>query len=160
MLWIDLRKRALQLIERENRHQLDDDVTLSAHSASGVTLCVGGGITFLIALRAQQPFSFDLGYELLLATLMLLAVVCLMLLAVCYGRYRTERTFWEYLLSLKRIPLSHWTTPLTLHSPNHISFVLGKRLLTLLGRRFLPQHRPKHKAPILLFQQAPLLLAP
>ncbi len=111
-------------------------------------------------LSSQQSLTVARAYQLGLLALMLFACVFLLLFFVGYGRYRTERTFWEYLLSLKRIPLSHWSIPLLLPNPGHTSTIVFQRLRALFGRRCSPCQRPKHKAPILLFQQAPLLLAP
>ncbi len=155
-----MKKRLLHLFEHENGRQLEEDTIASAKVAGWVAAAVTAGIVLLSALTSGQTLTLAVGYQLALAALMLFACLFLLLLLTGYGRYRTERTFWEYLLSLKRIPLSHWTTPLPLHKTGHTPFVLCKRPLALFGRRILPHQRPKHKAPILLFQQAPLLLAP
>lgn len=155
-----MKKRLWQLLERENGRQLDEDVTASAIVAAWVTAFVSATLALLIGPSSQQSLTVARAYQLGLLALMLFACVFLMLFLVGYGRYRTERTCWEYLLSLKRIPLSHWTIPLPLHEHIHTAFVLAKWPLALFGRRFLPHQRPKRKAPILLFQQAPLLLAP
>lgn len=155
-----MKKRLWQLLERENGRQLDEDVTASAIVAGWVTASVSAILALLTSLSSHQPLTVAHAYQLGLFALMLFACVFLQLFFVGYGRYRTERTFWEFLLSLKRIPLSHWSIPLLLPDPGHTSTIVFQRVRALFGRRCSPYQRPKHKAPILLFQQAPLLLAP
>lgn len=155
-----MKKRLLYLFEHENGRQLEEDTIASAKVAGWVAAAVSTGIALLSALTSGQTLTFALGYQLALAALMLFACLFLLLLLTGYGRYRTERTFWEYLLSLKHIPLSHWTTPIKRDSTATIAIVLRGQPPSLLRKRHQPHHRPKHKAPILLFQQAPLLLAP
>ncbi|HRQ40088.1 MAG TPA: hypothetical protein PLD25_19435 [Chloroflexota bacterium] len=48
-------------------------------SVGWITLTIGSGIAFLMALRGQQPFSSALGYEPLIAILMVLGIICLVL---------------------------------------------------------------------------------
>lgn len=154
-----MKKRLLHLFEHENGRQLEEDTIASAKVAGWVAAAVTAGIALLSTLTSGQPPTLAVGYQLALAALMLFACLFLLLLLTGYGRYRSAHTFWEYLLSRKHIPLSHWTTPI---KPGSASFVAAicDRPSYLLGKRYRPHHRPKHKAPILLFQQAPLLLAP
>lgn len=154
-----MKKRLLHLFEQENGRQLEEDTIASAKVAGWVAAAVTAGIALLSTLTSGQPPTLAVGYQLALAALMLFACLFLLLLLTGYGRYRSAHTFWEYLLSRKHIPLSHWTTPIKPGSASFVAAICG-RPLYLLGKRYRPHHRPKHKAPILLFQQAPLLLAP
>jgi hypothetical protein len=151
-----LKKRLLQRLEQENSHCLDTDTNFSALVAGCVTITITTGLVLL----SQQPLTLASGYHYFINGLMLFAFVFLLLMAVSYGRYRSSRTFWEYLLSLKRVPPTHWTTPQKLNTADTALAEIDARRLFLLTKRGCPHHRPKHKAPILLFQQASLLLAP
>lgn len=155
-----MKKRLLHLFEHENGRQLEEDTIASAKVAGWVAAAVSTGVALLSALTSGQTLTLAVGYQLALAALMLFACLFLLLLLTGYGRYRSAHTFWEYLLSRKRIPLSHWTTPIKLNGADNVVTVTCGQPLYLLRKRYRPYHRPKHKAPILLFQQAPLLLAP
>jgi hypothetical protein len=151
-----LNKRLLQQVEQENSQQLDEDTTFSFQAAGSVAVLIAFGIIVLTNL----PLTLALAQDVVVFALILFAVLVLMFLVVIYGRYRSTRTFWEYLFSLRRIPLSHWLTPFKLDIIGQAQLALPRRQVTLFRRRCGPHQRPKHKAPILLFQKAALLLAP
>lgn len=86
--------------------------------------------------------------------------VWLLTLLTAIGRFLSTQTFWEYLCSLKPIPPSHWTRPAHVEEAERILVITRFRQLRIYyAQRSLP-HLSKSKAPLLLFQQAPLLLAP
>jgi hypothetical protein len=151
-----LKKQLLDQIEQENSHQLDEDLTFSVQASCLATAFVAA---FVVAY-SRMALTVDFGQNLIVAALMLLGTLVLLFTAVLYTRYRSTCTFWEYVLSLRRIPLSHWIIPSKLDLAGQNQSGLQSRLQLLSRRRCCPHHRPKHKAPILLFQQAPLLLAP
>ena len=151
-----MKKRLLQLCEQESRSDLEVDTTLSAKGAG----LVSTSLTIVILLLSPTPLTLTFGHQLILTTLMLFSLVLLLFLGVGYGRYRSTRTFWEYLLSLKHTPPTHWTVPFKLTNADNTLGTVCARWLFLLTLRCCPSQRPKHKAPILLFQQAALLLAP
>lgn len=157
---VNLRKQFLQIFEQENSNQLDEDTTFSAKVAGWTTVCIGTSITLLSVFSSSHPLALTLGHNLILAALMLLGSMLLLLLGVSCVRYRSARTFWEYLLSLKRIPPTHWTTPQMLDIASQVDTALRCRQVVLFAIRYCPHYRSKHKAPLLLFQQAALLLAP
>jgi len=155
-----LKKRRIQQFERQNSEQLDVDVTISAHIAGWVTAFMSASIILLIALSSNQPLTIAFIYQVTLAGLMLLAILFLTFFSINYGRYRTIRTFFEYLRSLKRPPLSHWTIPIKTDLTDPTVVAIRCRQILLFSRRCCPQFSSKQKAPLLLFRQAPLLLAP
>jgi len=156
----DLKKRRIQQFERRNSDQLDVDVVISAHIAGWIAAFMSAGVIFLIALSSDQPLTIALSYQVALAGLMLLAILFLACLSINYSRYRTVRTFLEYLRSLKQPPLSHWTIPIKTDLTDPAVVAIRCRQILLFSRRCCPQFSSKQKAPLLLFRQAPLLLAP
>jgi hypothetical protein len=151
-----LKKQLLNQIEQENSRQMDEDITFSLKASILATAFV----TACIVDYYKIALTVDFGQNLIVAALMLLGMLVLLFLAVLVTRYQSTRTFWEYVLSLRRIPLSHWIIPSKLDLVGQNQSGLQSRLQLLSRRRCCPHQRPKHKAPILLFQQAPLLLAP
>lgn len=151
-----MKKHRFQFLEQQNSNQLDVDTILSVKAAGWVTATVAAAIVFL----SRQPFTFTHSYNLVLAALMLFGFVFLLLLGIGYGRYRSVRTFWEYLRSLKPIPPSHHPTPIVLNLADSTTVAVRCQQLFLIGVRRCSWRTPKSKVPILLFQQAPLLLAP
>lgn len=151
-----MKKYRFQSLEQENSSQLDADTTLSVKAAGLVTAYSAAAILLL----SRQPFTFTHSHQLVVSTLMLFSLVFLLLLGVGYGRYRSVRTFWEYLRSLKPIPPSHHPIPMALDLADSTTVAVRCQQLFQVGVRCCPWRAPKSKAPILLFQQAPLLLAP
>jgi hypothetical protein len=153
-----LRKHLYQLVEQENGRILTAETQYITHIAVKSAAFSYALFLAIYPLQGRLPTLTNL-YDLFLAALMLMGCIMLLGIMAYYGRYRTSCTLWAYLLSRKRIPRSHAAKPLPL-TAIALFMALIRRFILVYGRRRRPHHRPKNKAPILLFQQAALLLAP